>query len=56
MACLWAFVSVLALTLRQTMALSISDIPQCAVRGINLSAVFESTQEKAYRKKPHSQA
>lgn len=49
MAYLWVLVSLLALTLRQTMALSIWDMPHCAVRGINLSAVLESTQEKAYR-------
>lgn len=56
MAYFWVLVSLLALTLRQTMALSISDIPQCAVCGIDLSAVFESTQEKARREKPHRQA
>lgn len=52
---LWTLVSVLALALRQAVAQSISDVPQCAVREDSTLTVSEIAEKQKYRKKLHSQ-
>lgn len=52
----WTLVLVLTIASRQVVAQSVSDVPQCAVRGTLLTlTVFNVAKKQEYRKKLRSQ-